>query len=336
MTLGPVRTKRKDEHMLRGWWLVLMLALPAPAATAQSYPSRPITVVLPYPAGAANDRIARVLAERMRTALGQPVLVENVAGASGTIGVGRVARAAPDGYTLTFGGWVGHVLNGAVYNLKYDLVSDFSPIALVTAQPMLFVAKKTLPAGNLEELIAWLRANPDKALQGAAGAGTTGHIAGVFFQKETGTRFQIVPYRGLGLALNDLLAGQIDFMIDLPVNALPQVRAGTIKAYAVTARSRMTIAPEIPTVDEAGLPGFYVSTWSALWAPGGTPRDVIDRLNAAVVEGLADPAVRARLGDLGQDIYPREQQTPEALAGFHKDEIEKWWPIIKAANIKGD
>jgi tripartite-type tricarboxylate transporter receptor subunit TctC len=322
--------------MMRSWWVTVILALCVSEAAAQSYPSRPITVVVPYPAGAANDRIVRVIAERMRPALGQPVLVENIAGASGTIGVGRVARAAPDGYTLTFGGWVGHVLNGAVYALKYDLVNDFAPIALVATQPMLFVAKNAVPANNLRELIAWLAANPDKALQGAAGAGTTGHIAGIFFQKETGTRFQIVPYRGLGLALNDLLAGQIDFMIDLPVNSLPQVRAGTIKAFAVTARSRMSIAPEIPTVDEAGLPGFHVSTWSAFWAPGGTPKDVIDRLNAAVVEALADPAVRTRLADLGQDIYPREQQTPQALAAFHKAEIEKWWPVVKAANIKGE
>ena len=303
-------------------------------AAAQVYPSRAITLIVPYPAGAANDAIARILAERMRRSLGQPVIIENVAGASGTIGTGRVARAAPDGYTLDIGGWVGHVVNGAVYPLKYDLVNDFEPVSLIATQPIVIVGKKSLPANHLGELIAWLKANPDTAVQGAAGVGTTGHVAGVFFQKQTDTRYQIVPYRGLGLALNDLVAGQIDFMIDLPVNSLPQVRVGTIKGYAVTANSRLAAAPDLPTVDEAGLAGFYISTWSALWLPKGTPKDVIAKLNGAVVDALADPVVRQRLADVGQEIFSREQQTPDALRAFHKAEIEKWWPIIKAAGIK--
>jgi tripartite-type tricarboxylate transporter receptor subunit TctC len=305
-------------------------------AQAQVYPSRPVTIVVPLPAGFTYDVTARVLAERMQVSLGQPVIVENVTGGAGSLGAGRVARATPDGYTLCFGGVGTHVINGAVLSLPYDVVKDFEPVALTATAQLLIVAKKAMPANNLKELIAWLKANPNKASQGSGGPGSVTHLAGVFFQKETGTRFEIVPYRGSGAAMNDLLAGHIDIIIDLAPNSLLHVRAGKIKAYAVAAKTRLAAAPDIPTVDEAGLPGFYMSAWQAILAPKGTPTSVIAKLNAAVVDALADPAVRSRLGDLGEDIYPREQQTPEALGAFQKNEIEKLWPIIKAANVKAE
>jgi tripartite-type tricarboxylate transporter receptor subunit TctC len=303
-------------------------------AAAQTYPSRPITLIVPFPAGGSTDAVGRVVAERMRASLGQPIVIENVGGAGGSIGVGRVARAAPDGYTLDVGQWDTHVANGATFPLAYDLMKDFEPVALISSNPFLVLARKTMPATDLKGLIAWLRANPDKASQAIPTAGS--HVAGVLFQKQTDTRFAFVPYRGGGPAMQDLVAGQIDMMIIQAAVALPQVRGGAIKAYAVTAKSRFAAAPDVPTVDEAGLPGLHISGWFALFAPKGTPKPVIDRLNAAVVDALADPAIRARLADLGQEIPPREQQTPEALAAFHKAEVEKWWPIIKAANIKGE
>jgi len=293
-------------------------------------------MIVPFPAGGPSDTLARVLSEHMRGSLGQPIVIENVAGASGSIGVGRVARAAPDGYTLTLGNWPTHVINGAVYALPYDLRTDFEPVSLIANNPQLIVAKKAMPAQNLGEFIGWLRANPDKASKGTSGVGSAIHVAGVFLQKETGTRFQFVPYRGGAPAMQDLAAGQIDFMIDLAANALPHVRAGSIKAYAVTDKRRLPSAPEIPTVDEAGVPGLHVSTWFGLWGTKGTPKTVVTKLNAALVEALADPAVRKRFADLGQEMFPREQQTPQALAAFHKAEIEKWWPIIKAAGIKAE
>jgi tripartite-type tricarboxylate transporter receptor subunit TctC len=303
-------------------------------ASAQVFPSRAVTIIVPFAAGGPTDVIARTLAEPMRASLGQPVVVENVTGANGNIGVGRVARAAPDGQTIGIGHWSTHVVNGAVYPLPYDLLKDFEPISLISTNAYLIVAKNAVPASDLKSFIAWLKANPDKASEGTAGAGSPQHVSGVFFQKATGTRFQFVPYRGAAPAMQDLLAGHIDMIIDDPTNSLPQVRAGRIKAFAVTAKARLAAAPDIPTVDEAGLPGFYFSRWHALWAPKGTPKEAIAKLNAAVVTALADPAVRARLADLGQDIYPREQQTPEALATLHRAEIEKWWPIIRAAGIK--
>jgi tripartite-type tricarboxylate transporter receptor subunit TctC len=303
-------------------------------AAAQTYPSRPITLIVPFPAGGSTDAVGRVVAERMRASLGQPIVIENVGGAGGSIGVGRVARAAPDGYTLDVGQWDTHVANGATFPLAYDLMKDFEPVALISSNPFLILARETLPADDLKGLVAWLKANPDKASQAIPTAGS--HVAGVLFQKQTDTRFAFVPYRGGGPAMQDLVAGQIDMMIIQAAVALPQVRGGAIKAYAVTARSRFAAAPDVPTVDEAGLPGLHISGWFALFAPKGTPKPVIDRLNAAVVDALADPAIRARLADLGQEIPPREQQTPEALAAFHKAEVEKWWPIIKAANIKGE
>jgi tripartite-type tricarboxylate transporter receptor subunit TctC len=305
-------------------------------AHAQVYPSRPVTMVVPFPAGGSTDTIGRILADGMRGPLGQTVVIENVGGASGNLGVGRVARAAPDGYVLSLGSWPTHVLNAAIFTLPYDPLADFEPVALIAAQPLFIIARKTLPANDLAEFIAWLKADPGKATQGTAGAGGGSHVAGVLFQKASGTRFQNVPYRGAAPAMQDLLAGQIDMMIDLAASCAPQVRAGNVKAYAVTSKSRSGAAPDVPTVDEAGLPGFYVTSWHAIWVPKGTPQSVIGKLNAAAQDALADPTVRKRLADVGQDIFTRQQQMPEAMRAYHKAEIEKWWPVIKAAGIKAD
>jgi tripartite-type tricarboxylate transporter receptor subunit TctC len=295
-------------------------------AGAQSYPVRPITIIVPFTAGGGTDTVARIVAERMRASLGQPLIVENVAGAGGTIGVGRAARAAGDGYTLSIGSVSVYVLNALFYPIQYDLLKDLEPVSLLTTEPLLIVARKAMPAKDLKELIGWLRANPDKASAGHPGAGTAPHVAGILFQKQTGTRFQFVPYRGTGPSMQDLVAGQIDIEFDPTSNSLPQVRSDRIKVYAVAAKLRLAAAPDIPTVDEAGLPEFYASVWYALWAPKGTPKDNISKLNSGVVEALADPAVRKRLTELGHEIFPRDQQTPEALGAYHKAEIEKWWP----------
>jgi tripartite-type tricarboxylate transporter receptor subunit TctC len=311
-------------------------ALPAVSriASAQAYPSRPITLVVPFPPGGPTDLLGRMVGERLRLSFGQSVVIENVVGANGSIGVGRVARAAPDGYTLVLGLWNTHVSNGAVYALSYDVQKDFEPVAMLSSIPSLIVARNTVPADDLKGFIAWLKANPNKATEGHVGIGSLGHVGGILFQNITGTRFQQVPYRGSAPVMQDLVAAQIDFGIESAVTSLPQFRAGAIKAFAVAGKSRFISATEIPTTDEAGLPGFYVTAWFALFAPKGTAKDIVARLNASVVDLLADPTARQRLVELGQDIPPRDQQTPEALAALQKAEIEKWWPIIKQAGIK--
>jgi tripartite-type tricarboxylate transporter receptor subunit TctC len=302
-------------------------------AHAQAYPSRPITIVVPTTAGGPPDTIARLLGERMRITLGQPIVVENVTGAGGTIGVGRVARAEPDGYTLSVGHLNSHVFSGATYALPFDLVEDLQPIAALTTSPQVFIGRSSLPPNTLIELIEWLKANPN-ATFGSVGMGGPGRVWGTHFQNFAGTRLQFVPYRGAVSFVQDVIAGQIDLATAEGSNIVPHLRSGKIKTYAVLTKTRWAAAPEIPTIDEAGGPALYSPFWHGLWAPKGTPTDVIAKLNAAVVEALAHPVVRARLADLGHEIFPREQQTPEALGTFHKAEIEKWWPIIKAANIK--
>src|SRR5262245_28143836 len=313
-------------------------ALPAVSriARAQAYPAKPITMVVPFAAGGPTDVIGRILAQQMRASLGQTVIVENVAGAAGNLGVGRVARAAPDGYTIVVSFMGTHVFNGAMYPLQYDVLKDFEPISLIADIPYVIVAKKNFPANDLKGLVAWLKSNPDKASAGTAGAGSPQHVSGLLFQSVTGTRFQFVPYRGAAPAMQDLLGGQVDVMFDSATNTLTHVRAGGIRAYATTVKSRLASAPDIPTVDEAGLPGFYFSVWYAMWAPKATPKNIIARLNAVVVAALADTKVQTALADQGMEIFTREQQTPEALGVFQKAEIEKWWPILKAANVKGD
>ena len=312
------------------------LATPAIArlAQAQTWPNRPITLVVPYPPGGPTDTIARLLAERMRAPLGQPVVVENTSGAGGTIAVTRVARAPGDGYTVGIGHWGSHVINGAVYSLPVDLLTDLVPIALISEGPQLLTAAKNVPAKNLNELVAWLKANPGKGLIGTTGVGGASHLAAVLFAKTTGTELQIVPYRGTAPRMQDMLAGTIHLAFDQVAGGLPLVQAGSLQCYAVTAKTRLAVAPNVPTVDEAGLPGFYMSVWHGLWASKGTPADVIQKLNAATVEALGDATVRQRLVDLGQELLARERLTPEALGAYQKAEIEKWWPIVKAAGIK--
>jgi tripartite-type tricarboxylate transporter receptor subunit TctC len=325
--------RRRFLHLAAG-----TAALPALArfAWAQTYPSRPVTMVVGYGVGGPSDTIARIVAERMKPALGQPIVIENITGAAGSIGVGRVARAAPDGYTIGLGDWSTLCVNGAMYNLPYDVVKDFAPISLLPNAPQIIVTKNVVPAKNLMELLAWLKTNQDKVSYGTSGLGSPSHVSGVLLQNVTGAKFQLVPYRGAAQVMTDMISGQIDLSMFPATVALQQLRAGNARAYAVTARTRIAAAPEIPTVDEAGLQGFYISLWWGLWAPKGASNNVIAKLNAAVVEALADRAVQARIADQGLAIPPPEQQTPEALAAFQKVEIEKWWPIVKAANIKGE
>lgn len=331
---GKVRDELMKKFVIAGALAATLAGIAG--APAQDFPSRPITIIVPFAAGGPSDVMARILAERMKTPLGQTVLVEDVSGAGGSIGVTRAVRAPADGHTISFGHLGTHVANGAIYSLPFDLLTDLEPVALLPSNPMIIVSKNDVPAKTLKELVAWVKASPGKVSAGTAGVGSGAHIAGVYFENATGARLQFVPYRGTGPAMNDLVAGQIDLMVDQTSNSINQVRAGRIRAYAVTASKRVPTASEIPTVDEAGLPGFHMTLWSALWVPKGTPKDAIAKLNAAVVEALADPAVRARFEQLGLELPPREQQTPQALAAHHRAEIAKWWPMIKAANIKVD
>ena len=303
-------------------------------ASAQSYPSRPVTVIVPFAAGGVTDIVARIVSERMKTALGQSVIIENVSGAGGTIGVTRLFRAAPDGYTLVVGQWTSHVGAGAMYPVPFDYLNDFEPVSMLSLAPLWIVGRSSLPAKDLRELIAWLKANPDKASAATTGLGSGIHMCLVYFQNMTGTKFPLAPYRGAAPLMQDMLAGQIDLSCPEAGQTLPQYRAGSIKAYAVLTEKRWFAAPDVPTIDEAGVPGLHFPFWHAIWAPKGTPKDVIARLNAAVVETLADAGVRQRFNELGHEIAPREQQSPAALGAYHKAEIDKWWPIIKAANIK--
>src|SRR6476619_4811796 len=304
------------------------------AALAEHFPSHPITIVVPFSAGGPSDAMARILAERMKVALGEAVLIENVTGAGGSIGVGRAVRSPPDGYTISFGHLGTHVANGAIYKLGYDLVADLEPVALLPSNPMIIVSKNAVPAKSLTELLAWLKSRPSPPTAGTAGAGSGSHIAGLYFENITGIKLQYVPYRGTAPAMNDLVAGQIDLIVDQTSNSISQVRAGNIRAYAVTSDKRLESAPDVPTTDEAGLPGFHMTLWSGLWVPKGTPKEIVTKLNAAAVDALTDPAVRKQLENLGLQMPPKDQLAPEALGAWQKAEIAKWWPVIKAANVK--
>jgi tripartite-type tricarboxylate transporter receptor subunit TctC len=319
---------------------VALAALLAPASTetvfAQAYPARPITMIVPFPAGGATDTLARFLAENMRPILGQSIVIENVAGAAGSLGVGRAVRAVGDGYTLSIGTSTTHMLTGGLYALPFDLLKDLEPVIQIGSEPLLIVGKKSLPADDLKGLIAWLKANPDKASVGIAGVGAAGHLTGISFQKETGTKFQFVPYRGNAPAMQDLLAEQIDFMIEPSSNFKSLLGAGSVKPFAITGKTRLPSSPTIPTADQAGLPGFFASLWYGLWVPKGTPKDIIVRLNATMVQVLADPKVKQRFEELGIEVAPLQQQSPEALGAFQKAEAERWWPVIKASGIKAE
>jgi tripartite-type tricarboxylate transporter receptor subunit TctC len=318
-------------------WAALLVAFAtalgsATNARAQGFPNRPVTVIVPFAAGGITDIVARVVAERMKTSLGQPVIVENVAGAGGTIGIARLHRSPADGYTLVVGQWTSHVGGSVMYSLPFDLVEDFQPISMLSIGPLWIIANKDLPPKDLKELIAWLKANPSRGATGTTGVGGGIHMCMVYFQNNTGTKFPLVPYRGAAPIMQDLLAGQIDLSCPEAGQTLPQYRAGAIKAFAVLQNKRWFAAPDVPTIDEAGVPGLHFPFWHGMWTTKGTPRDVVDRLNAAVVEALADPAVRQRLVDMGHEVATKDQQTPDALRAFHKADIDKWAPMIRAAN----
>lgn len=313
--------------------LLALAGLAAPAA-AQPYPSRPVTLVVPLAAGGSTDVIGRLMAEGMSKPLGQSIVVENVSGAGGSTGVVRVARSAPDGYTFMVGQWGTNMATGAIYNLPIDLLNDLQPIGLIATQPFLVVARKSMPASNLKELLAWLKDNPAKATQGHAGVGSPGHVSGMFLQKATGLTWAMVAYRSAGPALQDVITGNIDIALDTPATSRQHIQAGTIKAYAVTSKTRIPAFPDLPTAEQAGVPGYTFSFWHALWAPKGIPKDALDKLTAALRTTLADPAMRQRLVGISQEIFPADQQTPAALAAYHKSEMDTWWPIIKAAGIK--
>jgi len=303
---------------------------------AQPWPSRPITIIVPFAPGGPTDTLARLMSEPMRKFLGQTVVVENVTGAGGSIGVGRVARATPDGYTVSIGHWGTHVVNGAYYNLNFDLIRDFAPVAQIATNPQLVMSKNSVPARNMKELTAWIKANQDKVQFATGGVGGASHIAGIYFMNRVGAKVEYVPYRGAAPALQALLSGEADINISQIGGSIQHVRSGRLRAYMVTAKDRQRAAPEIPTADEAGMAGMHTSVWHGIWVPGGTPRDAIVKLNAAIVEALSDSGVRAKFSDIGQDIPPREEQTPQALAVYHKAEIDKWWPLMRAAGIKSE
>src|SRR5579864_976653 len=315
---------------------VLAAGTPGIADAAEAYPSRTVTMSVPYAPGGPLDTLARILAERMRVVLGATIIIENVGGAGGSIGVGRVVRSAPDGYTVGAGNWGSHVANVAIYALPYDVLNDLDPVSLLPVEPNVIVARKGFPPNNLKELIAWLKQNQDAATVGTSGVGGPSHMSAIFFEQQTGTRLRLVPYRGAGPALQDLVAGQTDLMLTGPSILLPHLQSGAIKAYAVTAKTRLTAMPDIATTDEAGLPGFYFSTWTALWVPKGTPSEIIAKLAGALREVLAEPALKPRLAALGIEIHPPEMLGPGPVRALHKAEIEKWVPIIKAAGIKGE
>jgi tripartite-type tricarboxylate transporter receptor subunit TctC len=309
----------------------------AERAAAQTYPERPVTFIVPYGAGGPLDTVARIVTERMRVPLRQSTVIENVSGASGTVGVGRAVRAAPDGYTVCVGNWPTHVVNGAMFNLPYDLVEDFEPVALLTSNPYILLVRKNLPAKDVRELIAHLQGSPGGVTLGTAGPGSGQHISGLYFQNITGTTLRFVPYRAGAIdILKDLVGGHIDLTFEQAISALPSIRGGIVNAYAVASDTRLAAALNIPTLDEAGAPGIHISAWSGLFVPKGTPKEVIATLTKAAMETLADPALVKRLEDLGQTIPPPERQTAEALRAYHKAEIERWWPLLKAANIKAE
>jgi len=306
-------------------------------AAADGYPNRPVTFIVPYGAGGPVDTMARTLSDAMRATLGQPIVIENVTGANGTIGVGRAVHAAPDGYTVSIGNWPSHITNGAIYNLSYDIQKDLIPVARLPQNPYIAVVRKDLPAKNLKDFIGWLNERPGNATEGTAGLGSGQHIAGVYFQKITGTRFQFIPYKaGSADIISDITAGHIDFTFDQAITSLSHIRGGNVRALAVTSDKRLDAAPDIPTVDEAGAPGVYILTWYGLWLPKGAPQEAVDKLAEAARAAMADPALRARLTSLGQQIPPVDQQNAAALAAHTKGEIDKWHPIIKEAGIKAE
>jgi tripartite-type tricarboxylate transporter receptor subunit TctC len=327
-----------ERHPMRDWLASMVIAVAtllwAGALAAQPYPVRPITMIVPFPAGGATDTLARYLAEQMRPALGQPIIIENVGGAAGSIGVGRAVRSPADGYTLSIGTSTTHMLTGGLYALSFDLLKDLDPVIYIGNEPLLIAARKNLPVDDLRGLIAYLKANPDKVSVGIAGVGAVGHLAGIALQKETGTKFQFVPYRGNAPAMQDLLAGQIDFMMEPSSNFRALVATDSIKPIAVTGKTRLPASPNIPTAEEAGLPGFVASLWYGLWVPKDTPKEIIEKLNATLRDVLADPSVQKRFDDFGIQIAARDRQSPEALRAFQKAEAERWWPVIKASNLK--